>query len=331
MTETPRPTALRFSEADALRSRFAVSPVWEAVAAVRLLQHSATQWPVYGPWLRRHAAAAADPVFAPLHAVQPRIGNTPDFVTPPPVGPEPDIADQLAVVRATPPERVAAELARSVEPTNPRAEQVRALLADPVAARDALADAVARSWELLVAPEWKAMRAVLADDLAHRGRQVTAGGLAALFGDLHPTLEWGGSGLVATRSREPDRDLGGAGLLLVPSVFTWPSLVVFIDLAYQPTLVYPARGVATLWTPRPAGPDRLARLLGATRATVLAALDPPVTTSDLAARYRLGLATVSAHLAALANAGLADRRREGHRVLYRRTDLGQALLDAAVV
>ena len=158
---------------------------------------------------------------------------------------------------------------------------------------------------------------------------MTTGGLAALFDDLHPTLRWDDGRLLATRYRDHDRDLAGAGLLLTPSVFNWPHLAIFVDPAYQPTLVYPARGTGRLWTDSAPPPDTLARLLGRTRATILAALDPPATTTELATQYGLALATVADHLAALHHSGLADRRRVGHHVRYRRTELGQSLLDAS--
>jgi len=36
-------------------------------------------------------------------------------------------------------------------------------------------------------------------------------------------------------------DLGGCGLALVPSVFTWPNPIVLLDGNGQPVLIYPAR------------------------------------------------------------------------------------------
>lgn len=35
----------------------------------------------------------------------------------------------------------------------------------------------------------------------------------------------------------------------MPGVFTWPHTVAATDLPSQPTVVYPARGVGTLWPP----------------------------------------------------------------------------------
>jgi hypothetical protein len=323
-------TALRFGPDDALRCRFAVSPLWETHAAVRLL-HGYHRPPLYAPWLARHGRSD-DPVdLALLRAVQPHVGYTPDFLSPPPRTAGTTFTAELQRVRETPLERVAAELARCRDqPSNPLAAALDPLVEDPAEGRTLLVAALQAAWSSLLEPDWPQVRRILDDDVAYRGTCLTDDGLAGLFADLHPHLSWRDNELVATEATDQSRDLAGQGLLLVPSAFNWPHLSVIVDPAYQPTVVYPARGTARLWTTAPPPPDRLARLLGRTRATVLAALDQPATTTGLAAAHTLSLGTVSEHLHALHDAGLASKRRAGHQIRYWRTPLGQALVDAAV-
>jgi hypothetical protein len=323
-------TVLRFTQGDALRCRFGASPLWETMSAVRVL-HGVRHRPLYAPWAAAKAEAAAQLELTGLKAVQPRVGFTPDFLTPPPKASRAKFATEIARVRSTPLERVRTELIRCRdELNNPGAAVIDRMLEDPAGARERLADEIESAWTTLIQPDWPLISRVLEDDIAYRGEQFTDGGLAALFDDLHPTLTWEDDRLVATRYREPDRELTGQGILLVPGVFAWPHLVMVVDPSYQPTVVYPARGAARLWSDAPAPPDPLARLLGRTRATLLVALDPPATTSALAEQYGLALATVAEHLAALYGAGLATRRRTGHQVHYRRTEVGQAVVDASV-
>jgi Family of unknown function (DUF5937) len=301
--------------------------LWETLAAVRVL-HAPNGQPMYAAWRAAKSPIAHGLGLDLLLAVQPQVGHTPDFLVPPPRRATTSFATEIARVRRTPLATVAAELRKSRdEGANPRAPVIDRLLDDPSAARGDLSDALQRAWEGLLEPDWAAVKRVLDDDIAYCGQQLTRGGLAALFDDLHPNLSWEQNCLVAARHHDDDRDLEGAGLLLMPSVFTWPWLAIFVDPAYQPTLVYPARGAARLWAPTTTAPDRLARLLGRTRAMLLTSLDPPATTSALAAQHGLALATVADHLAALHGAGLAGRRRAGHQVHYRRTDLGQAIVD----
>ena len=323
-------TVLRFTQGDALRCRFGASPLWETMSAVRVLNGSKHQ-PLYAGWVETKREAAAGLDLRGLKAVQPRVGFTPDFLTPPPKASRAKFATEIARVRSTPLERVRTELIRSRdELSNPAAPAINRMLEDLAGTRERLADEIESAWITLIQPDWPLISRVLEDDIAYRGQQLTDGGLAALFDDLHPTLTWEDDRLIATRYRSEDRDLTGQGLLLAPGVFAWPYLVIVVDPSYQPTLVYPARGAARLWSDAPAPPDPLARLLGRTRATLLVALDPPATTSALSTQYGLALATVAEHLSALYDAGLATRRRTGHQVHYRRTEVGQAVIDASV-
>jgi len=323
-------TVLRFTQGDALRCRFGASPLWETMSAVRVLSGSRHR-PLYSPWVAAKAELAAKLDLRGLYALQPRVGFTPDFLTPPPKASRAKFATEIARVRSAPLDRVRTELIRSRdELDNPGAPEINRMLKDLSGTRERLADEIESAWTTLIQPDWPLISRVLEDDIAYRGQQLTDGGLAALFDDLHPTLTWEDDRLIATRYREPGLELTGQGLLLVPGVFAWPYLVMVVDPTYQPTVVYPARGAARLWSDAPAPPDPLARLLGRTRATLLVALDPPATTSALAAQYGLALATVAEHLSALHGAGLATRRRTGHQVHYRRTEVGQAVVDASV-
>ena len=115
-------------------------------------------------------------------------------------------------------------------------------------------------------------------------------------------------------------------MLLVPSAFSWDRPATITDPPWQPTLVYPARGVGTLWEEGEAAPDALAGVLGATRAALLSALDAPRSTTDLARLLGLSPGGASQHLTALRAAGLVTARREGRSVLYARTALGDGLV-----
>jgi DNA-binding transcriptional ArsR family regulator len=114
----------------------------------------------------------------------------------------------------------------------------------------------------------------------------------------------------------------------MPSAFSATLLFVIDRDPWQPTLIYPARGIATLWEDAVPAPDGLARLLGATRAAVLHDLGAPRSTGELARRLSLSPAGASHHVTALRDAGLLTARREGRAVLYVRTPLGDALANA---
>lgn len=324
------PSTIRFGPESPLNCRFAISPLWETQAAVRTLAyHRAAAH--HRHWVRRSLPVARGLALEALWAVMPRSGYTPDFLFPAPPGPGATFAEEIARVRATEPARAHAEIAHALActPGAARSRTGRALLADPVAAVGTLAAAQARAWEALVAPEWARLREVLDADVAYRSRRLADGGLARLFAELHPQVAWREGTLRVDRPPRHLRTLrGGEGVTLVPSVFVWPDVSTGFDPPAPAALIYPARGIGGLWgrTRAARPPDALARLLGANRAAVLAALDEPASTSVLAARLELAPSSVSAHLAALRGAGLLASYRVRHQVLYERTALGAALL-----
>lgn len=67
-------------------------------------------------------------------------------------------------------------------------------------------------------------------------------------------------------------------------------------------------------------------VLGATRARLLALLETPSTTDQLARSLRLAPGGVSVHLHRLVAAGLASKTRVGREVYYARTIRGDNLV-----
>ncbi|MEU8997343.1 DUF5937 family protein [Streptomyces caniferus] len=321
------PVNLHFGADDLLRIRFAVSPLCETHEAVRTLRR-ADRHGYHTPWLRRMHEKLAGLDLTPLWLFMPASGYTPDFLGRPPDAPMAGFDEELARLRATDPALARAEMAKSLACTPGAAESSRgrAALTDPAGAVRELARVTERAWRTLIAPDWPRLRALLEAEIAYRSRQLAGGGLRRLFDDLHPRLSWSG-GMLTVRTRTDFaqmQDLDGRGVLLLPSVFVWPDVVSGFDPPWQPTVIYPARGIGGLWTEPETGPA-LARLLGANRAAVLTALDAPSTTTALAHRLGLAPSSVSAHLSVLRDAGLLAARRHGHQVLYERTPLGITL------
>ena len=123
----------------------------------------------------------------------------------------------------------------------------------------------------------------------------------------------------------------GRGISLIPCVFVWPKVDVLVEPGYQPTLAYPPRGAANLWTassPRESNGTALGAALGDSRASVLKCLLPaPTTTMELSQQLRLAPAAVSAHLSRLKVAGLVEPHRSGRKVYYRLSSAGESLLE----
>jgi DNA-binding transcriptional ArsR family regulator len=315
-----------FGSLDAGRCRFAMSPVWETANAVRTIATPESR-AYHLPWFDAVRAELETVDIAPLLWVMPFQGYTPDFISPIPTGPYDKFEDELARLKRTPLKQVAAEIERSFDE---RAGQripaaARSALADPRRARTLIADLLAECWRLLVEPHWPRLGDILAADIAHQTRRLGDRGLQALLPELNPKLHWRNARLEIDTRIDGSMELGGAGLVLMPSVFIWP-MVVWTDPPSQPTLVYPARGIAELWRPNETPrTEALGRLLGRTRALLLASLNEPASTTALARRHQLSPGTVSEHLSTLREAGLVVAVRRGHDVSYGQTRLGAQL------
>jgi DNA-binding transcriptional ArsR family regulator len=319
---------------DLTRSRFAISPLWELTHALRLLAGRSRYQddPVLRPWLLRtrdrYELLRRQVDLDVVLALQPR-GWGADFVVPVPAGASSTIEDLLDQMRAAPPALVRNDVAEACRRQPDLDRRVRDIL---VAANlpHYVADVLAAAWTALLAPEWPVLRAILERDLVYRAGQLTSKGWAAALAGLHPNLRWDRGGAIEVELwQDDDAGLDGRGLLFIPSVFVWPKLAAGLEPNVQPTLVYPARGVAALWErnkPATGTPSGLDRLLGQARAAILHALDQPASTSQLAVTLGQSLGAVGDHLAVLREAGLATRARSGRSVLYRRTSVGDALV-----
>ncbi|MEV0177447.1 DUF5937 family protein [Streptomyces sp. NPDC050803] len=326
------PLSFHLGTDDLTRCRFAISPLCQTHEALRLLRRPGRHGYHQG-WLRRVRRTVAGLGLDPLLMfIPPPGGYTPDFLGPPPPEPYPSFEDELARMRATDPALAHAEMARSLACTPGLAESPRgrAALDDPAGTVRQLAELTERAWHALLAADWPRHRAVLEADIAHRSRQAADGGLDALLTDLHPGIGWtegtltlGMYGEVADAQRAD-----GRGVLLMPSVFVWPDVVSGFARPWQPTVIYPARGMGRVHEAAvPSPSEGLARLLGHQRAAVLTGLTAPASTTELAARHGLAPSTVSAHLSVLRETGLLTSRRQGLYVLYGRTGLGDAMVN----
>ena len=321
--------SLGFGPADLARCRFAYSPVFETLAAVRLATGPDGPGPHHRRWLDEARPRLRSLDLRPVTLLQPRRGYTPDFLAPPPATAPADFEAELTRIAATPAPVVRGEIEMSLRET-PQATTSslgRLLLGDPAEVLSFLTQLVRAAWQALVEPAWTQVRALLEADIAYRARRLAEGGLDHLFADLNPTLRWTGDTLVREPGGDEHVELAGRGVLLMPSVFKWEEAIVITQPPWQPSVSYPARGLGGLWQPAPRSPAAaLARLVGRTRATLLTALDEPASTTWLAHQHRLAPGTVSEHLTVLREAGLIVGERHRHEIRYRRTAIGTALV-----
>jgi DNA-binding transcriptional ArsR family regulator len=314
-----------FTVEDLARTRFAISPMWELVQSLAALRDPSSA-ALHVPWLRSLSGRLDGLELERVVELTPPRGFNPDFLTPPPAGPVGSIGDDLAALRVTPVAQIRADMELFSTQHRRGPAIAEPWLAHPRREVRRLADTLEQYWARAVEPVWPRLRSFLDADVAYRARRLAEGGPAALFADLCEGVTWKEPHLeVTVPVREATFELGGQGLVLIPSAFSATRPSVIDRAPWQPTLIYPARGIATLWEDAAPAPHGLARLLGPSRAAVLADLAAPRSTTELAARLSLSPAATSHHLTVLRDAGLVTARRQGRAVLYVRTPLGDEL------
>ncbi|GAA2355636.1 transcriptional regulator [Catellatospora methionotrophica] len=304
------------------RSRFALSPMTDTVAAWRALHRPRGLW--QHSWRRPHLAAyqqmlSRRPLLRALLAASFGRHWMADFFSMAPATAAPTFAEELAALAARPDEQIRADL-RATRPGP---------LDDVLAAgglTDELVFLLDWVWTHTVGPEWPAREQRLRADVVARTAVLSAEGWAGVLPDLAGTMRWLGEGrLLVDDLHEPPLPLDRAEQLVFVPAHTVRGWVLWD----QPTrfgMVYPVRGVlADTTSPVPDGLDRM---IGPNRAAILRRLATPVSTSHLAALTGLSIGSVGDHLRVLLDAGAVAKRRSGREVLYWRTPLGSAMTGA---
>jgi DNA-binding transcriptional ArsR family regulator len=308
--------------------RFAFSPIWELGMSLMKPMRDPSKHALHLPWVREARAAIEDRDLSLLFALFPGRDYIPDFLTPAPHSPFPELDEELEVMVRTPAATVRAHLAQLRSMSGELAEEAQRLWEDPRAHMPRLAEQMRGYWKLAIEPHWPKIRGVLENDVMYRARQLALGGPELLFEDLHPKVSWRDGAIHIEKQCSFVLDPQGRNVVLVPAVFAWPGTAVLHDPDLSPSLAYSPRGIASLWEPEPArARGAMDELIGGTRADILRSLEAPMTTSEIARRLHLTPAAVSQQLGVLRRSGAVEADRVGRGVYSRLTPLGRSLLD----
>lgn len=307
---------------------FGYSPLAEVASSLRLLGRPRPGF-LMQPWLAEVSdnLGAVDLEF--LRAVAPPGKWAPDFLFRWSADPKITVEHQLDALAGLSTDQIRRDLGCCWTDRGMPAVLNSLLTSRNAAPR--IADAIWEYWQAVVAPYWPRIKAVLDDDVSHRGGRALTQGLLSVFEDLHPEISVRDTTIRVDKPHHADYEYEGARITLVPSVFTYPELIVLDETDQSFGLIYGARGIGRVWE----GLDEhnledsdLGALIGRNRATILRRLEIPMTTTELADELGQSPGTVNQHLSVLKRNGFLDSWRSGRRVLYRRTALASSVIAA---
>lgn len=291
------------------------TPYCELAVSVHVLQQPTSQFRRL--WRRRRTPVPAQA--RRLQELIPAYGSVPTFLAPEGRG---CLDEALDVVLSTPAPLIGRDLAELGCAATP-SPWVSDLARGRLDALKELAVAMRAYHDHVLSPLWPIVQQVAAAELHARAWQLAVEGAEATLSSLHPQIRWQEGTLEVRGPGEADIDLNGRGLRLMPSVWTRSAVPVAWK---KPTLVFPIRPVSWLQQPVDDHHDRLAAVLGTTRARILRTLASEHSTSELATAVGISPASASAHAAALRGAGFVRTQRAGQAVRHVRTNLGHAVI-----
>jgi DNA-binding transcriptional ArsR family regulator len=295
-----------------------MDPMWEIVGSLHAINDPGHP-PCYNEWLagavdrlrnrRLLAATRAMSAIAPLRSY------FPDFLTP-------DRATQgldadIEAVLATPQHRLRSEIGSLGRPSG----WLAGMAVGDADTLNRFGDLLRFYYQHMLEPDQARLEVVIA---AHRSaalENLTDSGTEGLLSNLAPMIRWRPPYLEAKYPHDRTVDLAGRGLLLVPSYFCHRTPITLADPTLAPVLVYPVQHSMT----ERAG-EGLPELIGSTRAEVLKAVLGGASTTDIADRVNISVATASHHARVLRNAGIVTSIRVANRVVHRPAAVGLALL-----
>lgn len=321
-------TTIRTTPEDRSNIRFAYRPLLEIPLSYRVLINPEFQSP-HRRWVEDTYRALYDVELPYLDAMVVTHGYIPDFLTPTPLTNHFNIENEFETLLATPDDLIRNNVQVLIEHDR-ETEMRRFFLAHPREAVHCLVADLRLYWQRTLEASWSRMIAVLEGDLLYRGRLMALDGPDNLLPDLHDSITYKNDaihiGPVCQHKVCPQTiELMGAGIQLVPTIFTGCGRLVQLTPEWHPMIIYSARGVG-IYNRETRASQPLELALGAGRARVLQALRTPATTGEMAHRLSLTAGAVSQQLDRLKRAGLVEAHRSGRHVYYRLTRRGEELI-----
>ena len=321
---------IMFTSEDIARTRIAPEPDpgWELVMGLQMLRRQQGDL-LFTDWRQNSLTSLKGRIqredLQLLIALTPAIGYFPDFLTP--AASSAGLEQGLEAIRSTPITMLQRDLHLLAANCKRLPTGVRDLAQGDPAALIQLTSAMRNFHQLAIEPHQPRIDAAVDRDRGLRMREMMNGGVEALLNSLRPMAAYSAGELLVPAHRNQEVHLGGRGLTLIPSYFNLVQPLTLFDPALPPVLIYPVeRPPGTIASVAAKDDGSLGPLIGQTRSAMLYAIGTGCTTSELARRVGIAVASASEHATILRDARLITSHRDRNRMVHQLSRLGIELL-----
>lgn len=205
-----------------------------------------------------------------------------------------------------------------------RAAVARAVLDDPAGERERIARLLERYWDAAFEQEWARLLPRIEAEVTDGARALVTRGAPGVVDELLPEGLWdeAASSIVIDRTYDVVCDVAErGGLLVVPTVYGWPRVLIEIAERWPLAVFVPLRDLRQPEVPQEADhavADGLRALGDETRLQITRMVaEQPRSTKELSELLKLSDSSISRHLKILDGAGVVSKERDGYFVLYR--------------
>jgi DNA-binding transcriptional ArsR family regulator len=327
---------VHFDTRDLGKTRFAFNPLWETMLSFKVLQdpHALS---IYSPWISKSQALLGATDLTPLQLfIRPEALHKEfyypilDSLLPSSSESHPCFAKQLELLSKVNIDSICVELEQIWWKRDDAPSLVKTFLKQPQTLLDDFVFTLELYHAKVIAPNWVAWQQITEQDVFARGQLLCYVGIADTLNSISLATNFNNNILSLTAPIEVEREAGGLGLIMTPSLFATPSLYITTFVVEQTTLYYPIRGAGNAFiAPREQHQNNLSVLFGSARAKLLSALQQQHTTQMLAATLGITPSAVSHQIRDLRKTGLLESYRLKKNVYYSLSQKGLDLLQAA--
>ncbi len=264
--------------------RFTISPCFELVMAFRSFLRSSNKG-YFSNWIKKAEENILTTDFPYLSALVRKNGYIPDFLTP--LNNSTILTVEIDNILMTKKNLVMKDIEKVSKHYGLEEAIYAQFTASHKSALKLITNEMTRFWGKTLLTYWGKCKSFLESDILYRSQLMAKKGVEAVFDNIGKGIEYKSSSLRIDKKFSALVKVNKLGLLLMPSVFSYPDVYVVYAPSQPVIIIYPIKDTRLFSDSKLTHPYSLQLLFGATSTIILELLDQPRTTYELSILTRI--------------------------------------------